>query len=427
MNLDRDQLFQLFSALSDGTLGAAEHRQLQDALRGSAEARRQWFLFNDIETGLAGAPATHIAALPAVSAGRWWWSAAAAAAAAVLVAAVWLAWPQRAGAQFAVLGAATNARWSDPNTELMLRGGELPPGALQLEAGVAEFAFAGGATAVIEGPAVFEPIGTDRLVLQAGRAIGRCATATAKLTILTPNAAVTDLGTEFGVAVGDDRQTRVAVIKGEVELATGKAPRRLIAGEAVAVDAQGQTAPAEFVIAEFSKMTTILPPEDFAVETGANLLSDAGMKVPPGLAPALPWHGSEGYVDLAEPGVVRIRAKGNRLWPILWQRVPTADLADRVVLASVWAMQPSTAPLTGQQNAIVKMVFEDAAGREFARAERHFLRAAAPRGQWIRGQVAAIAPRGTAAVCFQVLLNARGLEAGALLFKDASLVVGRKE
>jgi hypothetical protein len=235
------------------------------------------------------------------------------------------------------------------------------------------------------------------------------------------------LGTEFGVAVGDERQTRVAVIKGAVELTAGQRPRRLTAGEAVAVNAWGQTVQEEFVIAELSKMTTILPPEDFAVETGANLLSDAGMKIPPGLAPTLPWHGSEGYVDLAAPGVARIRAKGNRLWPVLWQRVPTADLADRVVLASVRALQPSDAPLAGQQNAIVKVVFEDAEGREFAQAERHFLRAAAPRGRWIRGQVAAIAPRGTAAVCFQVLLNARGLEAGALLFKDASLVVGRKE
>ena len=205
----------------------------------------------------------------------------------------------------AVLSAATNARWSDPNIELTLRGGELPAGPMRLEAGVAEFAFAGGATAVVEGPAVFEPVAADRLVLQSGRAIGRCATATAKLTIVTPNAAVTDLGTEFGVTVGDDQQTRVAVIKGAVELAAGNVPHRLIAGEAVAVDAHGQMVPAEFVIAEFSKMATLLPPEDFAVETGANLLSDPGMKIPPGLTSTLPWHGSVGYVDLAAPGVAR--------------------------------------------------------------------------------------------------------------------------
>jgi hypothetical protein len=69
------------------------------------------------------------------------------------------------------------------------------------------------------------------------------------------------------------------------------------------------------------------------------------------------------------------------------------------------------------------MTFFDGADREFAKAERHFLRSSAPRDQWIRGQIAAIAPAGTARVQFQVLLNARGLKTGSLLFSDPSLVV----
>ena len=67
------------------------------------------------------------------------------------------------------------------------------------------------------------------------------------------------------------------------------------------------------------------------------------------------------------------------------------------------------------------------AWREFAQAERHFLRAGAPRNQWIRGQIAAIAPPGTVAVQFQVLFNARGLKTGTLLFTDAALLVREAE
>ena len=65
----------------------------------------------------------------------------------------------------------------------------------------------------------------------------------------------------------------------------------------------------------------------------------------------------------------------------------------------------------------------DAAGREFAMAERHFLSASSPRDQWIRGQIAALAPPGTVRVRFQALLNARGLPSGALLLRAASLTI----
>jgi hypothetical protein len=299
---------------------------------------------------------------------------------------------------------------------LILRGGELPTGPLQLEAGVAEFAFASGATAVIEGPAVFEPVAADRLLLQSGRTIGRCEKKNAKLCIVTPNAVVTDLGTEFGVAVGNDRQTRVAVIKGAVELVAGQLPRRLRAGEALAVDAQGKTEPAEHLIVEFSKIARLLPAEVLPVREGVNRLTDATMT---GQA----WRGTAGHVSRDSRGAMRVRANSSHLWPLLWQDVPTGDVAGQVVVASVRAMQTGDDPLSGAQNAIVKLVFLDAAGREFATAERHFLRAGAPRGQWLGGQIAAIAPPGTVRVQFQALLNARGLRTGSLLFKDPALVV----
>ncbi len=416
MNLDRDELFRLFGALGDGTISAADHERLQQTLRDDAEARRQWFLFNDLESGLASLPVTQAVERPVAAVWRWWWAAAAAAAAVIVALAVFV--PRKTPAPVAMLSAAANARWFDPNMELTLRGGELPAGLIRLEAGAAEFLFAGGATAVIEGPAAFEPVAADRLILTSGRVIGRCGPGVAKLIVVTPNATVTDLGTEFGVTVGEDLQTRVAVLKGAVELLAGQHPRRLTAGEAAAVNQQGKLAEAEFVIKDFSKLATILPETEVPVQNGVNLLRDPSLK-----QLSREWRSTEGHVDLDAAGSARIRANGSPLWPLLWQRVATGDIAGRVVIASVRALQPADDPLSGLQNAIVKMVFLDADGREFAGAERHFLRASAPRGQWIRGQIAALAPPGTTRVTFQALLNARGLKTGSVCFTEAALVL----
>jgi hypothetical protein len=184
----------------------------------------------------------------------------------------------------------------------------------------------------------------------------------------------------------------------------------------MAVDERGQMAKAEFVIAEFSRMAKVFPAEEVPVRNGINRLQDPGMT-------SQHWNETAGHVDRTVAGAARIRAKGDPLWPLIWQDVPAGDIAGRVVVASARAMQPGDDPLSGLQNAIIKMTFFDEAGREFAKAERHFLRSSAPRDQWIRGQIAAIAPAGTARVQFQMLLNARGLKTGSLLFSDSSLVV----
>ena len=51
--LDRDELFRLFGGSSNETLTEAEHARLEEILTGSAEARRLWFLYCDMERGLA--------------------------------------------------------------------------------------------------------------------------------------------------------------------------------------------------------------------------------------------------------------------------------------------------------------------------------------------------------------------------------------
>ncbi|MCX6848049.1 MAG: hypothetical protein NTY98_03930 [Verrucomicrobia bacterium] len=52
MNMDPNRLHVLFAAHSDGRLTAEEHAELQERLRADAEARRLWFVHQDVEDGL---------------------------------------------------------------------------------------------------------------------------------------------------------------------------------------------------------------------------------------------------------------------------------------------------------------------------------------------------------------------------------------
>jgi hypothetical protein len=51
--LDREELFRLFGGLSNETLTESEHGRLEEILAASVEARRLWFLYCDMERGLA--------------------------------------------------------------------------------------------------------------------------------------------------------------------------------------------------------------------------------------------------------------------------------------------------------------------------------------------------------------------------------------
>lgn len=415
--MNRDELFRLFGGFSDGTLSDAEMERLQTALREDAEARRLWFLFNDVEMALGSvrAPANVV---PLRRRDAWRWGSVAAAAAAVIVAGLFLL-PQRGLAPVAVLSAATNARWSDSNVELSLRAGEMPRGLLRLENGLAEFRFASGATVIIEGPAVFEPRGPKRIFVQHGKVFCRCPDKASQITVVTPETEVTDLGTEFAVVAGAERNTRVAVIRGEVKVAASE-PRRLKTGEA-----------AEIGRDRILKIKP-LPPGEIAellsfnasagkIPARKNRLRNAGFDVA-----GDGWGGSAGhFVPDARGrsgGAMRVRALGNRFWPLV-EQTTTGDIGGRVVVASVWAMHSAADPLLELQSAILKINFVDEHDREFAYAERYFLHAKDQPNRYVQAQVAAVAPAGATRVKLQLLLNARGLNSGSVLFDDAALFI----
>ncbi|MCE9631563.1 MAG: FecR domain-containing protein [Planctomycetia bacterium] len=94
-----------------------------------------------------------------------------------------------------------------------------------------------GGTAVIEGPAVFEPISGDAIGLSTGSI--RYPAPGTKLRVETPTGLITDLGTEFAVSVEAGVHTRVGVFEGKVRLDAADAPRLVTAGQALSIDPDG--------------------------------------------------------------------------------------------------------------------------------------------------------------------------------------------
>jgi hypothetical protein len=142
-----------------------------------------------------------------------------------------------------------------------------------------------------------------------------------------------------------------------------------------------------------------------------------------------PWSGTPGHVEsIGHPVAtgersVRISARGNPFWPLVVQRCLTGDISGKTVMASVKASHIAGDLLSGAQRAIVKIAFVDDKGMEFGRAERHFLKDGGPNDRFVEGRISAIAPPGTRAVNYTVLLNSCGLPTGSIAIDDAKLVV----
>jgi hypothetical protein len=422
-----NRLLELAGRYADGAASGEEVRALEEALRRDPAFRREFVRYLNLDAALGGQVTACRPVGGAAGGGdlrRWRAATLAAAAALVLVGMVlWRPWSRSLGpgAPPVTLVAATDARWADADTELLLRSGEAPDGLLRLESGLAEFRFAGGATALLQGPAVGRFPGPNRMFLQEGKVLCRCPTPASRITLTTPATQVVDLGTEFAVEVVPGQTgTRVAVVSGKVEV--GAAPARVLGtGEAA------QVGPDQVV------HLAPLPPDAFAdlLKAGVSATAPSGwgdslLADPAFAADAAhsPWYRTEGY---AEPtgcaGAIAVHARGHRFWPGVRQRVTTGDIAGRAVVGSVEAMMPANDPLQERQWAILKLAFVDAQGREFASAFRYFLRAADQPGQYVAAQVATRAPAGTRRVEVQLLLNARGLAKGTVWFRNAKLVV----
>ena len=432
---ERERMLEMIGRYADGAASEEEIRALEAALCGDAELRREFLRYMNLDAALAGAvPSLHVPkaeATPRVTRfpPRAWigW----AAAAALIVAAVF-AWnsrvPHSRGAlPFVTLAAANDAVWADPNVELALRGGELPPGALRLDSGTAEFLCADGATVLMRGPAIVRFPAPKRVFVDSGRLFFRCPTPASRLSVTTPATEVVDLGTEFAIEARADRSTLVAVLSGEVRVGKSQ-PQLLRKGQSAVVRGDGILAIQPLGQEDFSELLLASPSVDEAIRHGQNLLRDPGFEAD---LSEQTWSGTEPNLDAAPTsgrsgGAVRITSDGRAQWPQCRQKLATGDIAGRLVLGTVWAA-PADQALRPRQSAMLKIVFVNEQGRDFAFAMRRFLDTESAPGRFEQAQVAAFAPPGTRQVQVQLMFQTNLRESGSILFDDASLVIAAPE
>lgn len=150
----------------------------------------------------------------------WWqpfWKWAAAAAVLVLLGSLILAPRFNNRPESSVMVVRTEAISLTPGQPVLFAGQQLPVQRLQLDSGLLELQFASGATVILEGPADFEVASALRCVLHRGTVMARVPEQARGFTVDGPRGRLVDLGTEFGVRVGNSGDTEVHVLKGRVE------------------------------------------------------------------------------------------------------------------------------------------------------------------------------------------------------------------
>lgn len=120
---------------------------------------------------------------------------------------------------------------------------------LKFDSGMLELVVEDSIQVVIQGPAEFELVSSEKAIARSGKLAARIGEEGIGFEIETPHAHVVDQGTAFSISVSPDKQTDVVVYEGMVDLAArdnSKAEleerptyRRLQSGEGLRVDSQG--------------------------------------------------------------------------------------------------------------------------------------------------------------------------------------------
>lgn len=132
-------------------------------------------------------------------------------------------------------------RWGLGRNRDVTIGEWLLPGSYHLQSGAMVVALDVGGTARFEGSAVFEIIDANRIRLESGDLQARFEEPGQGFTVITPEGAVIDLGTEFRVEVSG-RESKVEVVEGRVRATAGNAMRELSDHESVSMHAGAMTA-----------------------------------------------------------------------------------------------------------------------------------------------------------------------------------------
>ena len=133
---------------------------------------------------------------------------------------------------FAVIDKALNAEWED-NAKVYQDGQAVGQEKLRLKKGIVHLEFFCGASVIIEGPAEFDVNSSWEGFCHKGKLRANVPPAAHGFRIDTPKNMIIDLGTEFGINVGDEEES-VVVFEGEIELhGKGKKMQLLQAGNAI--------------------------------------------------------------------------------------------------------------------------------------------------------------------------------------------------
>ncbi|NBW97542.1 MAG: hypothetical protein EBR28_12655 [Planctomycetia bacterium] len=246
--LDLQRLNVLLDRYWDTVLTPEERAELEDMFRATAQAReyfwrtakwhaamRAWGEADwgqSVPVGGSAIPALCDPATPAPDRDRGLsppraavWLAIVTASAALAAASWWVAdagwWQPVAFAQeapvprhVAVITAMEDVAWGGESFSL---GQALPPCRLDIESGSAEVTFASGARVLLRGPVEFRVLSPLRGELIRGDLAARVPPGAEGFVVDTPSVEVVDLGTAFGVRVGDDGTADVRVFEGVVE------------------------------------------------------------------------------------------------------------------------------------------------------------------------------------------------------------------
>lgn len=259
------ELGPLAAALCDGEITPPEAARLEQLVRQSPEARRLLVQYVQLHGELywdLAAGARPVAMPYAASAARaepetprapvlravprsW---IAAALAASLLVAVGWWAIALRNakvaesedGAVVAQLGSVFEADWATGEGSMpenaAIRAGEK----LELRSGLAEIVFRSGARVLLQGPATLDVEDPMAGFLHSGRLSASVPPEAIGFTLRTPDATVTDLGTEFGLIAQEGGVCEIHTFVGQVRVTSQAGDDRaiergLVAGQALRV------------------------------------------------------------------------------------------------------------------------------------------------------------------------------------------------
>jgi hypothetical protein len=275
----RTELLRLLSGLVDEQLSEAESSRLQELLA-DEEARQLYLQYVDMHARLLSRPeGAGDSRLPGVNAlagvigseaeslsrsvsrpvaerhrgrslQRFWralryGAVAAATLAATILVQLAIRQPQRSGepapvveaapTYVATLSQAADVEWG-PATTAYRPGARVLAGELELRKGIARLGYDGGIELIVEGPARLRLESSTAATLLSGKVVFRADDASAPFTLSTPSSVLVDLGTEYAVEVGLQRE-EVHVFSGEVQRLAKTAPPHtqpelLAAGEA---------------------------------------------------------------------------------------------------------------------------------------------------------------------------------------------------